>query len=66
MLASPVYRLLGHDGIGTTEHPAPDTTLHAGRIGCHLRPGDHGLLEYDWDRHLDFADQHLGQPERGR
>ncbi|MBE2212854.1 MAG: hypothetical protein IAE82_03210 [Opitutaceae bacterium] len=64
VLAGPVYQLLGCADVGTTEFPVPDTALHAGRIGYHLRAGGHGLTEFDWDRYLDFADQQLGAPRK--
>jgi hypothetical protein len=64
VLASPVFELLGFRGVGALDYPQPDTTLHTGRIGYHVRPGRHGLLEYDWERHLDFADRKWGRKPR--
>ncbi len=56
--AGPVYELLGKKGVGTIEFPKPDTPLQTGHIGYHLRTGKHNLVEYDWDRYMDFTDKH--------
>ena len=56
--AGPVYELFGLQGVGATEMPAAEQPLHTGHIGYHLRAGKHNLTEYDWNRYLDFADQH--------
>jgi len=56
--AAPVYRLFGCPTIRAEQFPLPDTPLHAGRMGYHLRTGEHDLTEYDWDRFMDFADRH--------
>ncbi len=56
--ASPVYALFGLEGVNATTMPAPDSPIHAGHIGYHLRTGGHGLMEYDWARYMDFADRH--------
>lgn len=56
--AGPVYELHGLKGVGATEMPKPDSPLQTGHIGYHLRTGKHNLVEYDWDRFMDFADKH--------
>lgn len=57
--ADPVYRLLGSKGMETDRFPEPETPLHAGRIGYHLRTGVHDLTRYDWQCFMDFADAHM-------
>jgi hypothetical protein len=58
--ASPVYQLLGFEGLSIDRWP-PGEKPSTGRIGYHLRPGGHDLLEADWSRFLDFADVVLRQ-----
>jgi len=56
--AGAVYRLFGLRGVGATKMPKPQQPLHTGHIGHHIRKGKHNLVEYDWDRYMDFADKH--------
>jgi len=57
--ASPVYELLGVEGLGTNEMPPLDTPVASGRIGYHIRRGPHGFTDYDWTKYLNFLDRHL-------
>jgi hypothetical protein len=54
-----VYELFGLQGIKTREFPAPDSPLHEGVIGYHVRTGKHDLTLYDWKCYMDFADRHF-------
>ena len=60
--AGPVFRLFGLEGFSSATMPQPETPMHDGHIGYHLRTGKHNLTEYDWGRFMDFADQHLRKP----
>ena len=62
VLASPVWALYGVKGLVGDTFPAPETPMHEGRIGYHLRTGEHDLTVYDWQRYMDFADIHLRNP----
>jgi hypothetical protein len=57
--AAPVYQLFGLTGLKAGAFPKPETPLHSGKIGYHLRTGKHDLTEYDWQQFMSFADKHL-------
>lgn len=56
--ATPVFRLLGVEGITQVTQPPIDTPVQGGHIGYHVRKGGHNLLLYDWDQFMKFADRH--------
>jgi hypothetical protein len=56
--ATPVYRLLGTDGLPATKWPAVNEPV-SGRIHYHVRPGRHSIMTYDWEQYLDFMDKQL-------
>lgn len=58
VLASPAWRLYGMEGLSGTTFPPPDTPLHGGRVGYHVRTGKHDLTLADWTHYMDFADKH--------
>ncbi|HEX7654815.1 MAG TPA: acetylxylan esterase [Verrucomicrobiae bacterium] len=53
-----IYQLFGLGGLPATRFPAPDSPVIGGAIGYHIRSGNHDLTPYDWERFMDFADQH--------
>jgi hypothetical protein len=55
---SVVYRLLGHTGLEGKQMPEVEQPIFQ-RVGYHVRTGGHGVMDYDWDRFLDFADQEM-------
>lgn len=53
--AEPVYALYGEQGLGTQSPPEVNIPIHDGRIGYHMRSGNHDLTKYDWKCYLDYA-----------
>jgi len=56
--AGPVYKLLGKQGLDTTEMPAAgQPIMHT--IGYYMHAGGHGILPPDWDQFMKFLQMHL-------
>ena len=58
--AGPVYELFGYRGLPCEELPKLDQPV-AGRIGYHIRSGDHDVTLFDWKQFLNFADKQLAR-----
>lgn len=56
--ASPVYQLLGVEGLAASEMPGIEQPVLS-RLAYHIRGGVHDVTDYDWDRYLDLADRYL-------
>jgi hypothetical protein len=57
--ASEVYRLLGRKGLGSEASPPVGEPIIKSDVGYHIRPGGHSIELFDWQRFLDFSDEHL-------
>lgn len=60
--ASPVWRLLGTEGLATDTLPPPGRPVLS-RVGFRLRQGEHSIGPSDWSTFLRFADRHVKQTE---
>jgi hypothetical protein len=57
--ATPVYELLGVDGLKSPSMPKPGESLIDSRLGYWIRPGKHAMSPPDWKTYMDFADTWL-------
>jgi hypothetical protein len=55
-LATPVYKLLGKEGLPTDKMPGIHQPV-MGTIGYHIRAGKHDVTDYDWEQYMNFADK---------
>jgi hypothetical protein len=56
--ASPVFRLLGKQGLDIDQMPPPGTPVFH-TIGYFEHVGGHGTIPSDWDQYLKFLQMHL-------
>ena len=56
--ASPVYRLLGTEGLTADAYPAAATPVLS-TLGYYMHAGRHGILPQDWPVFLAFLQKHL-------
>lgn len=64
VLAGPVYRLFGKQGLGESPvMPAIGESLHGDGAHYHIRAGKHNLTLFDWGCYLDFADKVFGKAQ---
>lgn len=57
--ATPVYKLLGVDGLTADKVPSPGDKLVDDRLGYWIRPGKHEMNRDDWQTFLAYADKWL-------
>lgn len=56
--ATPVYEMLGVEGLEADTWPEPKQLINS-RIGYYLREGKHNVTPEDWDATLEWADEWL-------
>lgn len=56
--ATPVYKLLGVEGMSAKERPEPRKLIDS-KLGYYIRPGKHSMDREDWGVFLDYADKQL-------
>ena len=57
--AASVYELYGYKGLETIEMPELNQPI-MNRIGYHIRPGKHDVMDIDWQNYILFAKKHFG------
>jgi hypothetical protein len=61
--ASPVWRLLGTEGLAIDHYPAAGEPVLS-TLGYSMHAGRHGILPYDWPVFLSFLQKHLLSQQR--
>jgi hypothetical protein len=54
-----LYSKNGRAGLQCSSFPPENQPLLEGRIGYHLREGEHGCLLYDWEQFIAFINLHI-------
>jgi hypothetical protein len=57
--ASPVYKLLGKQGLESEQSPEVGKAIIKSDVGYHVREGGHSIQPYDWQQFMNFADYHF-------
>jgi hypothetical protein len=55
---SPVYELYGKTGIPSDIMPEINQPV-LNTVGYHIRPGGHGVTDYDWEQYIKWANKQL-------
>ena len=56
--ASPVYELLGTQGLASGAAPEMNKLIDS-RLGYFIRPGKHAMTRPDWEIFLTYCDKYL-------
>jgi hypothetical protein len=56
--ATPVYQLLGRDGLKTEQMPQAGQLI-GGALGYYMHDGGHGTIPSDWEVFLQFMERHF-------
>ncbi|SHE58487.1 hypothetical protein SAMN05443144_10291 [Fodinibius roseus] len=56
--ATPVYELFGAEGIKTDIYPEVNTLVDS-PLGYFVRPGNHSVIDKDWEIWLDYCDRYI-------
>jgi hypothetical protein len=62
--AGPVYQLFGSEIIEKDTLPEINKPIRAGKMGYHIRTGDHGITRFDWEKYMDFADYNFSSKDK--
>jgi hypothetical protein len=57
--ATPVYRLLGRQGIDSEQLPSAGQPVVGATLGFYMHQGGHGTIPSDWQIFLKFLQTHL-------
>lgn len=60
-----VYKLFGLPVFEQEPLPLFNKSLCIGNMGYPIRFGDHDITGFDWEKYLDFADNHFNKKNNG-